>query len=145
MDPVKTWSYAVTPGDQLSDRFPLAHFAGGAYHLRVYGPNGFYREFKGSAQDPDVRVNAKYTRAGALSLVFEASQPLDVTIEDHGYGQNNKNFKLEKGGAVDLDTMQGWYDVSVRIGDYEARFAGRVENGKDSISDPVMGGYSPAK
>lgn len=141
MSPVKTWSYAVATNDSLGDRFPLAHFAGGTYHLRVYGPNGFYREFKGNAQDPDVKVMATYTRSGGLSLVFETGDPLDVTITDHGYGQNNKQFHLEKGGAVDLDTTQGWYDVSVRIGaEYTARFAGRVETGKDSISDPVMGG-----
>jgi len=37
----------------------------------------------------------------------------------------------------------GWYDFSVTIGGnpgYQQRFAGRVETGRWSISDPAMGG-----
>jgi phospholipase C len=37
----------------------------------------------------------------------------------------------------------GWYDLTVRIegeAGYLRRLAGRLENGKDSFSDPLMGG-----
>ncbi|TDX01977.1 phosphocholine-specific phospholipase C [Dinghuibacter silviterrae] len=158
MAPVKCWSYAVKAGDRLTDRFPLVHFAGGAYHLRVYGPNGFFTECKGNAQDPDVRVSFSVTASATPALVFTASSAVsahDITIVDNGYAQNNKTFRIFEDEnthapspfVLELDTTQGWYDVSVKIGGFdafEARFAGRVETGKASISDPVMGGVAGA-
>ena len=150
--PVKFWSYAVVPGDKVSDRFPLAHFGGGAYHLRVYGPNGYFREFKGDAQDPDLLVRCGYSAAGGLSVAFTppgAATTYDVQVVDHAYGQNNKRFRIFENTpspfVLDLDTTQGWYDVSILIGGadaYEVRYAGRVETGKPSISDPFMGGVA---
>jgi phospholipase C len=152
--PVKFWSYAVKAGDRLTDRFPLANFAGGAYHLRVYGPNGFFTEFKGSAQDPDVQVRFSVTPAAVPAIVFTAPAAVaahDVQVIDHGYGQNNKTFRIFEDQSthasspfvLELDTTQGWYDVSVRIGGadaFEVRFAGHVETGKPSVTDPLMGG-----
>jgi phospholipase C len=37
----------------------------------------------------------------------------------------------------------GWYDVAISVesdSHFETRFAGHMENGQDSISDPLMGG-----
>ena len=155
MAPVKFWSYAVVAGDTVSDRYPLVNFAGGAYHLRVYGPNGYFREFRGNAQDPDLRLRCAYTPAGGLSVVFTGVTAYDVEVVDHAYGQNNKRFKIfadqtthaPSPFVLDLDTVQGWYDVSVKIGGadaFEVRYAGRVETGKPSISDPFMGGVTGA-
>jgi len=31
-----------------------------------------------------------------------------------------------------------WYDFTARSGNFERRFAGRLETGADSISDPAM-------
>jgi phospholipase C len=42
-----------------------------------------------------------------------------------------------------LKDSRGWYDVSVRIGeggDWLRRLAGRIETGKESVSDPAMAG-----
>jgi phospholipase C len=33
----------------------------------------------------------------------------------------------------------GWYDVSVSVDNSEFRYAGRVETGTSSITDPAMG------
>src|SRR5690606_29975364 len=54
--PGRNWHFAVREGETLDHRWPLDHFAGGAYHLGVYGPNGFCREFKGNSTLPDHRV-----------------------------------------------------------------------------------------
>jgi len=54
-DSVRTWAYAAAAGEQAADQWPLDHFEHGQYHLRVYGPNGFYREFTGDENDPDLR------------------------------------------------------------------------------------------
>ena len=43
--------YAVRAGDTLKDEWDLSSDLG-IYHLRVYGPNGFFREFTGDNTDP---------------------------------------------------------------------------------------------
>ena len=45
--------------------------------------------------------------------------------------------------TLPLAASGGWYDFSVRVngqGDYSRRFAGRMEAGADSTSDPAMYG-----
>jgi phospholipase C len=37
-----------------------------------------------------------------------------------------------------LAKSHGWYDISVRVGGFGQRLAGRVETGKGSMSDPAM-------
>src|SRR6185437_2062575 len=65
-DHVGSRSYAVIAGDSLSDRWPVRSFENDIYHLRVYGPNGFFREFKGNAGDPDISVLCEYERTAGL-------------------------------------------------------------------------------
>lgn len=43
---VQVRAYAVKPGDQLKDLFDRNLFQDNQIHIVVYGPNGFYREFK---------------------------------------------------------------------------------------------------
>jgi phospholipase C len=40
--------------------------------------------------------------------------------------------------AVSAEATQGWYDFSVEAGAFVARYAGRIETGAWSISDPAM-------
>ena len=45
--------------------------------------------------------------------------------------------------TLPLASSSGWYDFSVRVNgqtDYSRRFAGRMETGADSTSDPAMYG-----
>jgi phospholipase C len=46
----------------LRDVWQIADFEKEQYHLRVYGPNGFYREFIGNNQDPELTVQCGYER-----------------------------------------------------------------------------------
>src|SRR5262249_39695081 len=41
--------YAVEAGDFIEDSWKLADFANGEYHVHVYGPNGYFWKFTGSA------------------------------------------------------------------------------------------------
>ncbi|HEY0177125.1 MAG TPA: phospholipase C, phosphocholine-specific, partial [Pedobacter sp.] len=59
-DEVRTWAYGLKAGGQLSDVWPLHEFENNIYHLRVYGPNGFYREFMGDKNDPLMDINTGY-------------------------------------------------------------------------------------
>jgi phospholipase C len=155
MEPLRTWAYGVKPGDSLTDAWPLAAFEDSRYHLRVYGPNGFFREFRGDAGDPMVGISFGYepSSGGAHPLsgngVVQLKNNGDactVMIVDHAYKGEYPARQLAAGEqtalTIPLAKNQGWYDLSVRIGGhdgFEARYAGRIETGRDSISDPYMG------
>ncbi|SEW54406.1 phosphocholine-specific phospholipase C [Chitinophaga arvensicola] len=156
MEPVRTWSYAVKAGDQLKDTWPLAAFDAAHYHLRVYGPNGFFREFAGDANDPQVEVQCGYQRgltnskkltgSVELKLINHGAAAVTFAINDLGYhkGELKKTVagRTTATLVIDLSKSQGWYDFSVKTtgsASFEQRYAGRVETGKESISDPVMG------
>jgi phospholipase C len=152
---VRTWAYGLIAGDSLGDTWPLNEFADSLYHLRVYGPNGFYREFKGNAQDPDVNIHFDYQRSltsnkltGNVLLKFNNTTKSGQTIEiiDHAYKTNNHKKMVAASGeaqlVLNLEKSYGWYDFSVKVtghNSFEKRYAGRVETGKPSYSDPFMG------
>ena len=43
-------NFAVADGDTLEDSWSIRDFANRKYHLQVYGPNGFFREFIGTCR-----------------------------------------------------------------------------------------------
>ncbi len=160
MEPLHTWAYAVKPGDSLTDRWPLAFFEDSRYFLRVYGPNGFFREFIGDAGDPVVGISFEYEFAphdthpisgnGKLWL-RNTGDACMVTIVDNAYKAVNQEKPLRAGElklvVLPLASNHGWYDFTVRVKGHEhfsRRYAGRVETGKDSISDPYMGNLGQA-
>ena len=146
MEPLRTWAYGVKAGDEITDVWPLAEFESGRYHLRVYGPNGFYREFAGDANDPKLSVELYYETAGARPNVGlrlkNYGAACKVELVDHSYGERLPSTHMpaadEANIVLPLSKSHGWYDFSMQVGGFRQRFAGRVETGKDSISDPAM-------
>lgn len=153
---VRTWAYGLAAGDSLTGAWPLNEFEDKNYHLQVYGPNGFFREFKGNAEDPDLNVSLKYqhlpnnspTLSGNADLVFEnlSGRALEIVITDHAYNANNHHLllpaKASKKLVLSLEKSHRWYDFSVRVKGhdiFERRYAGRVETGQHGYSDPFMG------
>jgi phospholipase C len=147
-------NYAVAAGDHLEDSWAIGDFANGVYHLQVYGPNGFFREFIGSANDPLLTVVARYGTAGnsiSGNLEIRASnreptKALSVNISDQSYNSAPKMQMMSPGGTetITIDTQRShcWYDLTVNltvVARYSRRFAGRIETGKWSFSDPAMG------
>jgi len=155
MDSVRTWSYGLTAGDTLTDAWPLNEFENGNYHLRVYGPNGFFREFKGSTNDPEVLIGCTYQPgaaeklSGNIEVTFGNSSSSDQEIEiiDHTNQQKSSKQVIKastKGFSflLDLANNYNWYDFTLKISGidtFEKRYAGHVETGKPSFSDPQMG------
>ena len=152
----RNWAFAVKAGDTLTYTWPLNAFDNNQYHLRLYGPNGFYREFKGNATDPEPEVRVEYqkdAKSGKLTgnvLLYltntDANKTLQVTIKDNAYKKKDIVQEIAKGGkatvTLSLKDSYGWYDFSIKINGAEAsekRYAGRVETGKESFSDPDMG------
>lgn len=152
-----TWAYAVVAGDTLSDRWRLDRFETGEYQLCVHGPNGFLREFKGSARDPRVEVRWQAAEEdrdgksrGLLTLINHDANNATVTVRDMAYGGEPLTVRLGQGGTsgsvvktvISLARSHGWYDLQVQIQDaarFEQRLAGHLENGFESFSDPLMG------
>jgi phospholipase C len=69
-----------------------------------------------------------------------------VFIEDASYRGAKRSINLKSSTAsvpLDLAGTSGWHDFRVTVEGFpkfEQRFAGRIENGKESISDPAMSG-----
>ncbi|MBC9932372.1 phosphocholine-specific phospholipase C [Chitinophaga qingshengii] len=155
MEPVRTWSYAVTAGDQLKDAWPLSSFENEQYRLRTYGPNGFYREFAGTAQDPQLDINCEYQRSirsrkqltgnTDLRVTNRSAKAITVVVTDNAYGKAvvRKTIAPNTQTAIIVDNSKShqWYDFTIKVEGndrFEQRFAGRVETGAESTSDPAM-------
>ncbi len=153
---VKAWSYAVRAGDELKEQWKLENFENNLYHLRVYGPNGFFREFGGDKNDPLINIQLEYERTknspqkftGNVVLLFKNFGDTNhfIEISDNSYQNEKRTFALDKmetkETVLDLRKSFNWYDFSVKIKDnnlFQKRFAGRVETGIHSKSDPFMG------
>jgi phospholipase C len=141
-------NYAVVAGDHLQDEWPVRDFDNNKYHLEVFGPNGFSRQFKGSEDDPQLSVNVKHLANGKaeIKLVNTGSGEYSVQITDNSYGNSPVNKNIARKATVvftpDLSKSFGWYDFTIKVhgyADFEKRYTGRVEAGKPTKSDPAMG------
>jgi phospholipase C len=146
-------TYVVKAGDTISEDVPLAIFADGRYSIDIHGPNGFYRSFKGDLQPANVLTQALYERQGSsltgnveVRLHNSGTKPVRVTVQDNSYGTGTvvKTLTTSNSTSVVLNLKHsyGWYDFTVKAegSTTECRFAGRVETGRSSFSDPLMGG-----
>jgi phospholipase C len=154
----RVWNYAVEAGESLTPTWQLDSFEGEKYWLRVYGPNGFYRELMGVAADPRVavgvaaEVGADGQATGKLRAVLSLeadSQPCTVKLTGNAYGHAAAVRKLtpERVEEFVLPLVEsfGWYDFTLTIdgaADFSRRYAGRMETGRPLRSDPVMGGQA---
>ncbi|SAI71383.1 non-hemolytic phospholipase C [Bordetella ansorpii] len=148
--------YTVEPDKQLDDSWSVVDDSG-AYDLWVLGPNGFHRHFKGnvntlraaSAAVPEIRVcydvangdvYVTFMNTGDTACTFDikpnayytAGQSWTVAVDAQGRAE--QHWPLQNSGS--------WYDFTATVRedpDYERRYAGRIETGKPSVSDPAMG------
>ena len=155
-EPVGTWAFAVKAGDELEYRWPLDSFEGQQFHLRVYGPNGFFREFAGK-RDTGIEITCIPEKNGRnitgrlkVGVKNAARQSLKLKLTADKYQKKlNHVFDLKPGSAeslvIDTTPSHGWYDFSIHVPGQEnplIRYAGRLETGADSISDPYMAGVT---
>jgi phospholipase C len=143
------WGYTVDPAKRvLSDRWSPT--AGTAYDLSIYGPNGFFRRVAGgltrTSANLEVRVVPELAGV-ALVLVIEnlATWATTVSIANQ-YTKRLEHFHLAPRGRVDvpvlIETSFRWYDLVITDStdaSFVRHYAGHVENGFDSVSDPHIG------
>ena len=144
--------YTVEAGKQLRGRWETLLPDSGRYDLWVLGPNGFHRQFRGglaaslSAAAPEVRARGD-DETLVLSFINEGRAACDFTIVANAYRSATPRVLRLRGGGhedlrVDLADSGRWYDFTVTCGaagGFLRRFAGRIENGQPSFSDPAMG------
>jgi phospholipase C len=144
--------YTVEAGKSLNDDWDTRTWDAGKYDLAIYGPNGFVRMFKGS------------TMAGGSAALPEVTLSYDVSRREIVFTARNdgkRDVKLtvtanayRTGGATTLNVPRphvvehrvsvehsgNWYDytVSDASSGFERRFAGRMETGRPSVTDPAM-------
>jgi phospholipase C len=150
-DPVR--NYTVEAGKTLSGSWTVA----GTYDLTVYGPNGFMRSFKGSVGAGAVALDVRSDYGDDddavmfLSVRNVGSQKASMTVLDAYSGEKMTRMVGPHGhtdGRLSLEQFHGWYDLVVTVAEdpsFEYRLAGHVETGRDSISDPAMGGLLTLK
>ena len=148
----RSWNFTVKTGDTLTHDWPLSGFENNQYQLQAYGPNGFYRLFKGHAQHPLLEVQCSYqpaTDSIAIHLTNKDSKTHVIQLHHHAYGLPAASQTLAAAGSknstatllVNLRSSHHWYDFSVTAAGnqyWEQRFAGRMETGRPGISDPAM-------
>ncbi|KVD63626.1 phospholipase C, phosphocholine-specific [Burkholderia ubonensis] len=148
------WRYTVGAHRTLHADFDLSA-TNGAYAFSVYGPNGFVRIFSGNASaaaahrrnhaQPEVKAGYDVANGNLyLKLHNHGTGHVTLTLTDNAYGAPARQVTLHAGDErVEqwlLASSHQWYDVTVSDGangTFSRRFAGHVENGRPSYSDPA--------
>ena len=121
----------------------------GAFDLWLDGPNGFHRHFKDLWFSVFAELNGS-----TLRLVNGSTKlGLDLTVTDKSYGAPAQRISLlplvDKDNTselpwidieLDFTKSHGWYDFTLEGDGFYQRFAGHIEDGKPSFSDPAAHG-----
>jgi phospholipase C len=165
----KPWRYSVEgvkPGGKPIEVTDHAQVIKGKtpgdYAHVIHGPNGYQFEFAGNTLDdlqmqlPDIiavgsaedgkklkvvlgRWASASSRLKVIDAYTGAEQAIDKSGEDKDRGTT----------TIEIATVDGWYDVAfvdgVNGNNFLRRYAGHLENGKISKSDPAIGMTYDAK
>lgn len=147
--------FTIGPHSSINGAWPS-----GAYDLAVFGPNGFYRRYAGSAMDQRIMTDVRFTPGEAemaLDLVWMwdglthnpiANDLIDIMSAYAAFSPAQwllpaRPEPKEMPKVWDLNATQGWYDFtlrSTRDPKWIRRLAGRHETGAHGVSDPLAGG-----
>jgi len=144
------WFYTIEPGKKLR-HVPLKEER--TYNLNVHGPNGFLRTFRGGLLAHNVRLVAEVQyQSGGLQLTVKntGTRPATLTTRQRAYGADTETRMLEPGETFvstwSIDKAGRWYDIELTCledPNFRIRFAGRWENGKHGLTDPLIGAAKP--
>ncbi|PQV53072.1 phosphocholine-specific phospholipase C [Paraburkholderia sp. BL21I4N1] len=149
-------TYTVEAGKRLQDQLPCN--ADGTYDFTVYGPNGFLRRYAGKPVARSWWNGSDIARPEVEEGYDVSNGNLQLRLENVGsarckfsivnaYDPGNVITHSVRGGDtdplyLDLRNAHGWYDLTITVDTdplFARRFAGHVETGKSSMSDPALG------
>jgi phospholipase C len=139
--------YTVDADKAVADVVPLKD---GAWSVNLHGPNGFLRGFRGAAVKPGIEADATFDPKGGRLLITlrnNTGEPLILQVAPNAYLKAKpRRHELAPGAqsidAWDLGASRNWYDFVVTCpaqSAFERRFAGHGEDGRPSVSDPLLG------
>ncbi|RCG18561.1 phospholipase C, phosphocholine-specific [Streptomyces reniochalinae] len=119
----------------------------GAYRFTVTGPNGFRREFSGSARGAvagagvTTRIEGR-SRELRLSLANDGEHTLTFRLEPLAYSDEApRTVRVEPGRRREVGyrtaAAHGWYDLKVGVAEDDSfgrRLMGHIENGEESVT-----------
>jgi phospholipase C len=140
----------VEGGKSLSDSWNLTGNFQRKYHLTIHGPNGFFREFAGSASggraNLDIAVTYDTHHGAVITRVTNAGSAACRVNMMNVYSNEALSHHLMPGQSFtnrwSLDESLNWYDIAAGVdddADFKRRLAGHIENGQPSASDPALG------
>lgn len=143
-------SYTVGPREELVDTWQFAAAALATYDLSVYGPNGFFRHYRGAARDlaainletgvvhdvPSKGVVVSVKNVGSMICNVKLMNVYDNTTSTHALhpGASFKAF-------VSLTKYAGWYDFIFTVESdltFQQQIAGHLETDEPSTTDPAI-------
>ncbi|MGV9270424.1 phosphocholine-specific phospholipase C [Kitasatospora sp. NPDC003701] len=150
------WRHTVEAGKRLTDYF-VSGTPAGSYDLSLYGPNGLHRRFRGNritattagSANPEVTAAADVPNGRlTLTMVNSGTAPCTVTVTAGAYRTDGPwTFELPASATVrnswTITDSGWWYDLTATADtddDFLRRFAGHVEHGAESITDPAVDG-----
>jgi phospholipase C len=145
---VGPWTFTIAPEHKADNVWSLG--TGATYDFSVYGPNGWYRHFKGTLAphtanlviEPD---EAMYEDALRLTILNRGGTDVQVSISNlYSGAEHTENIRAGSSSTkqFELADSHNWYDLIVRVSgdaEFQQRLAGHLENGRDSFTDPAMG------
>jgi len=144
------WTYTVSPHARVVESFTVRGKGQSKYDLSVYGPNGYFRAYKGSVETWDKANLSIDTRCESdhgltLDVRNKSRQTERVRIYD-AYDKRTLERAVGPNQNLiwhwSLEDSYGWYDLTVTVDSdstFKQQLAGHIETGKDSMSDPLLG------
>jgi phospholipase C len=150
------WRYTVGPGTPTLSDYWMAGTPTGSYDLTVVGPNGFVRRFAGNrvtattSGNANPEVTLRYAPADNLvwlRMTNGGTKACVITIQTNNRAGGPWTYQLAAGATTEdwfstANGANGWYDLTATANTtdgFTRRFAGHMETGVASTSDPVMG------
>ena len=144
-------TYTVGPRSELADTWNYGSAGTSDYDLAVYGPNGFLRAFSGSvAGRHSVNLSTRVFYDAlfnglTLEIRNNSAAMAHLQVSD-AYSKATYSPQIKPGQVVlrfwQLGGSHGWYDLTITSQEdagFEQQFAGHLETGEDSYSDPQLG------
>ncbi|WP_240007948.1 phosphocholine-specific phospholipase C [Pseudaquidulcibacter saccharophilus] len=107
-------------------------------NIQVRGSNGFHRHFNGIAK------NLRISFSGSRLKIENKNGDTEIVWKDVSYGAHSKNIHILEGETQEIQLNFGnshnWYDFKIEGDGFSYHYAGHIENGLPSMSDPSAHG-----
>ena len=142
----RVWNFAVKELVPFQYEWQREQVKGDIIGLDLHGPNGFFRSFNCHKSNRHaISINQTGVVCNPVLQIEKETENFTYTFKDRAYGAFepftlNKEFKGLK--TLDFTKSYGWYDIEIRCPqdpDFCYLFAGHMETGLPSHTDPLMG------